>query len=173
MSPRAAWRLESLGFREVYDYVAGKQDWLASGLPMEGRLSSVATAGTVGRADVPTASLEERLGDARRRVEGSAFDTAVVVNDRRIVLGILRPKHLDGDPRRTVEEAMSPGPSTFRPHVLVHEMAHYMHEHDLPSAPITTGEGKLVGLLTREDAVRAAEELGRTGAREEQEALGD
>ena len=36
MSPRAAWRLESLGFTKVYDYVPGKTDWLAAGLPREG-----------------------------------------------------------------------------------------------------------------------------------------
>ena len=38
MSPRAACRLEAFGFRPVYDYVTGKADWLASGLPTEGRL---------------------------------------------------------------------------------------------------------------------------------------
>jgi hypothetical protein len=27
MSPRAAWRLESIGFGQVYDYAAGKADW--------------------------------------------------------------------------------------------------------------------------------------------------
>jgi rhodanese-related sulfurtransferase len=31
LSPRAAWRLESLGFKEVYDYAGGKADWLANG----------------------------------------------------------------------------------------------------------------------------------------------
>jgi hypothetical protein len=36
MSPRAACRLEALGFSEVYDYVPGKVDWLARGLPREG-----------------------------------------------------------------------------------------------------------------------------------------
>ena len=36
MSPRAACRLETLGFAEVYDYVAGKADWLGRGLPREG-----------------------------------------------------------------------------------------------------------------------------------------
>ena len=36
LSPRAAARLEELSFREVYDYVAGKADWLAAGLPSEG-----------------------------------------------------------------------------------------------------------------------------------------
>ena len=35
MSPRAAWRLEALGYPEVYDYVAGKSDWMAAGLPTE------------------------------------------------------------------------------------------------------------------------------------------
>ena len=32
MSSRAAWRLESLGFGDVYDYVDGKLDWMAAGL---------------------------------------------------------------------------------------------------------------------------------------------
>jgi len=31
-----------------------------------------------------------------------------------------------------------------------------MVEHDLKSAPITTSDGRLVGLLLREDAVAAA-----------------
>jgi 3-mercaptopyruvate sulfurtransferase SseA len=31
MSPRAAWRLKTLGFERVYDYVGGKADWLAHG----------------------------------------------------------------------------------------------------------------------------------------------
>ncbi len=30
MSPRAAARLETLGFTKVYDYVGGKTDWLAA-----------------------------------------------------------------------------------------------------------------------------------------------
>jgi CBS domain-containing protein len=128
---------------------------------MEGRLAAMPTAGSVARDDVPTASLEERLGDVRDRVEQSDFDTAVVVNGERIVLGILRPQHLESDEDRRIEEAMSPGPSTFRPHVLIHQMAHYMHEHDLPSTPVTTGDGRLVGLLLREDAARETEELQR------------
>ena len=36
MSPRAAWRLESIGFEQVYDYVTGKADWGSFGLPLEG-----------------------------------------------------------------------------------------------------------------------------------------
>jgi predicted transcriptional regulator len=44
---------------------------------------------------------------------------------------------------------MEPGPSTFRPHVPVAEMSEYFAEHDLASAPITTSEGVLIGLLER------------------------
>jgi hypothetical protein len=32
-----------------------------------------------------------------------------------------------------------------------------MAEHDTPNSPITTSDGRLVGLLLRADAVRAAE----------------
>ena len=35
-------------------------------------------------------------------------------------------------------------------------MADYMVEHDLDSAPITTSDGKLVGVLFRSEAVRMA-----------------
>jgi rhodanese-related sulfurtransferase len=36
MSPRAACRLDTLGFEHVYDYMPGKFDCLARGLPREG-----------------------------------------------------------------------------------------------------------------------------------------
>jgi CBS domain-containing protein len=159
MSPRAAWRLETLGFPRVYDYVGGKLNWLASGLPTEGKLASVPRAGDVARPEVPTCGLEERLRDVRARVDASRFDTCVVVSVDNVVLGLLRPSHLAKDAELRVEEAMSPGPSTFRPHVYITEMAEHMTRHDLPSAPVTTGDGILVGLLVREDAVRVAEEF--------------
>jgi CBS domain-containing protein len=149
-----------MGFARVYDYEAGKQNWLASGLPTEGQHADAPRAGGLARRDVPTARLDERLGEVRERVERSEHDTAVVVNEERVVLGLLRPEQLDGSDSG-VEDAMAPGPSTFRPHVFVSEMAEFMVRHDLPSTPITTGDGVLVGLLRREDAVRAAEELHR------------
>jgi hypothetical protein len=35
-------------------------------------------------------------------------------------------------------------------------MAVFMTEHDLASSPITSSDGRLIGLLRREDAVRVA-----------------
>ena len=34
-SPKAAKRMETLGYRNVFDYEAGKQDWKKAGLPVE------------------------------------------------------------------------------------------------------------------------------------------
>jgi CBS domain-containing protein len=113
-------------------------------------------AKALAREDAPTCRLDERLGDVKKRVEDVGWDTCVVVNDQRIVFGLLRAKHLGCDPDQKVEQAMSPGPSTFRPHVSAVELGEYMVEHDLPTVPITTGDGVLVGVLRMEDAARVA-----------------
>jgi len=105
---------------------------------------------------VPTCSLQDRLGEVRDRVRKNGWEVCVVVNEERIVLGLLRSRELDGDGVQTIERSMRPGPSTFRPNVPIQEMAEYMVEHDLPSSPITTSEGRLVGVLLRDDAVREA-----------------
>ena len=76
-----------------------------------------------------------------------------------VVLGLFRSRELErADALASAEEAMRPGPSTFRPSVAIDEMARYMTEHDLPTAPITTSEGRLVGVLRQEDALRVAKE---------------
>jgi Mg/Co/Ni transporter MgtE len=159
MSPRAAWRLESLGFEEVYDYAAGKLDWLASGLPTEGSNASRPRAGDVARRDVPTCRLDERVGEVRERTRAGGWDACVVVNRHRVVLGLLRSKELEGPAGARIEEAMRPGPSTFRPHIGIDEMAAYMTERHLENAPVTSSDGRLIGLLYRDDAVREAARL--------------
>ncbi len=158
MSARAAWRLESLGFAEVYDYVAGKLDWMAAGLRTEGSHASHPRAGEVSRRDVPTARLAERLGDVRERALAADWNAVVVTNAERVVFGLLRSKELDKDPELTLEQAMRPGPSTFRPYVAITEMAEHMTKHMLDSSPVTTSDGRLVGLLLQQDATQVAGE---------------
>jgi CBS domain-containing protein len=142
----------------VYEYGAGKSDWMAAGFPIEGEAASRSTAATVARRDVPTCRLEESLRDVRARVRAAGWDACVVVNEQRIVLGLLRAEQLDRREDLTAEAAMRPGPSTFRPNVSIAEMAAFMAEHDLPNVPVTTSGGVLIGLLVREDAERAARE---------------
>ena len=137
----------------------GKLDWLAAGLPSEGTNAERPRAGNVARKDVPTCRLDERLGDVRDRVREARWDACVVVNEERVVFGLLRSPELETNLDLGIEGAMRPGPSTFRPFVSIEEMAAFMIEHDLDSSPITTSDGRLVGLLRRQDAAKAALEL--------------
>lgn len=132
-------------------------------MPVEGENAGMTRAGDVAREDAPTCRLDEKLEEVKSRIESEGWDTCVVVNDRRVVLGLLRPKQLEGDPARTAEQAMAPGPSTFRPHVDAADLGEYMTKHDLASAPITTGDGVLVGVLLREDAAKLALERHQHG----------
>ena len=79
MSPRAAWRLEGLGFSEAYDYAPSKVDWFAAGLPMEGELSVIPTVGDAARKDVPTCAPAESVGEVHERIRGTGWDRCVVV----------------------------------------------------------------------------------------------
>jgi predicted transcriptional regulator len=99
--------------------------------------------------------MDEKLGAVRERVEKLGRDAAVVINEHRVVMGLLRAKELQQDGDLTIEQAMRPGPSTYRPYVPAAEMAEVMTSHKIDCSPITTSDGKLVGLLYREDAARA------------------
>ena len=158
MSSRAAWRLESLGFTQVYDYTDGKLDWLAAGLPTKGSNASRPRVGDVARRDVPTCTPDDGMAAVRRRASDAGWDACVVVNAERAVFGLLRAEELAKGSDEPVVAVMRPAPSTFRPHVPIEEMAHYMVHHDLASSPITTSDGRLVGLLRVEDATRVAHE---------------
>jgi CBS domain-containing protein len=164
MSPRAAWRLESIGFTEVYDYVAGKADWGSAGLPLEGTRGSETRIGAYLRRDVPICRLDERLTDVRARVRAAGWDTCVVVNDERVVLGRLGRTALTGEDDVGVEEAMSAGPSTVRPSLELDRAVERMRRQDVTTLPVTTSEGRLLGLLGRDAAERALRELSRDSA---------
>jgi CBS domain-containing protein len=135
----------------VYDYRTGKQDWLGAGLPTEGTDTQRPRLVDVVRRDVPTCSLGERLGDVRDRVIAAGWDACVVISQERVVLGLLRAQELQADPELLVERAMRPGPSTYRPFVSVAEMRRTMIERNLESSPVTTSDGKLVGLVRQQD----------------------
>ncbi len=151
MSPRAACRLETLGFEEAYDYVEGKVDWIARGLPTEGDHAGERRIGQRARRDVATCVLDERVGDVRSRVESSPYGFALVVADGDVVLGRLRRAALEGEPDVRAEAAMEPGPSTFRFDTLAAELAERLDRRDLRAAVVTTPDGTLVGLVRRED----------------------
>lgn len=152
MSPRAACRLETLGFQHVYDYVPGKADWLAHGLRVEGELAEIPTAGGVARSDVVTCGLDDLVGGLRSRVEGSRYGFALAVSEHGVLLGRLRKStmHETADDARA-EQLMESGPSTVRADTAASELARRLAERDLRTAVVTTPEGKLLGAVLRRD----------------------
>src|SRR5947207_15507478 len=113
MSPRAAWRLERLGYGPVFDYAAGKVDWIAAGLPTIRADASQRRALHDANREPPTCRPDELVSDLADSAPGS---TLVVVNERRIVLGRFRAGAVSADGAARVEEAMEPGPATVRAH---------------------------------------------------------
>jgi Mg/Co/Ni transporter MgtE len=142
--------------------VAGKLDWQAFGLPVEGTLPEAPFIGDLARRDVPTCCLDEQVGSVRKRAEQAGWRQCVVVSDGHVVLGHLGKAALEGDPQARAEDAMRPGPSTFRHSVGAKEMLDYMEKHDLTQALVTRSDGTLIGVVTRV----AVEEATRSGSTE-------
>ena len=163
MSPRAAWRLESLGFSPVYEYMAGIADWLAFGLPSVGRDAGVPRAGQIARRDVPICALREQVGEIRQRVAAAGWDECLVVNEQRVVLGRLRGAALAASATTMAEDVMESGPTTTRPDEHLARLVPRLREKRVDRIIVTTPDGRLVGVTERETAERA---LGEYRARE-------
>src|SRR6516164_983334 len=114
MSPRAAWRLEALGYGPVHHYVAGKADWLAAGLLTVTAGDRPARVADLMARDVATCAPGDRVADVVARLERQSDGICVVVNDARVVQGRLRLDRLDPADVRDAEEVMEPGPVTVR-----------------------------------------------------------
>jgi CBS domain-containing protein len=158
MSPRAAWRLESLGFTQVFEYVAGKADWLAFGLPSEGHDAGVPRAGQIARSDVPTCALRENVGVIRARIEAAGWDECLVVNKEQVVLGRLRGTALAASAETMAEAVMEPGPTTTRPDEPLTNLVPRLRDKHVKRIIVTTPDGRLVGVAERHAAERALAE---------------
>ncbi|MCH8848604.1 MAG: CBS domain-containing protein [Chloroflexi bacterium] len=152
MSPRAAARLETLGFDKVYDYVPGKSDWIAAGLPTVRQSPGPPTAGMTLRAGDIVSHLGERLGDAARRARAEGKDEVIVVDDRHVVLGRVRGAALDGGPATLIEDAMRPGPATVRPDTLLETIVASLGGAGVASTLVTDPDGRFIGTVYLEDA---------------------
>jgi CBS domain-containing protein len=150
MSPRAAWRLETLGFARVYDYAAGKADWGSAGLPLEGSADSNTRVSSVTSTEVPTCRLDELVPDIAAAAP-DGWDICVVTNDARIVLGLLGRSALRSNQQRKAEDAMTAGPSTIRPSARLEAIAARMHAQNLTRMIVTRSDGTLLGAVRAED----------------------
>jgi CBS domain-containing protein len=123
----------------VFRYTAGKVDWAASALPVEGVQAARPQAGDAIRPDVPRCRIDERARDVRERVRQAGWTLAVVVDDGGVVLGLLSGAALEGATDAVVESVMEPDPRTIRPSVPLEEIG--------TSILVTTPGGILLGAL--------------------------
>lgn len=154
MSPRAACRLERLGFDQVYDYVLGIADWKAAGLPIEGRGAPTQQVADATRSDVPTCSPGESLHMVRLRTFDAGWDESIVIDCELVVVGRLRNKSWDSEEGSLVEDVMEPGPTTVRPHSPLQPLVERMTDRGTKVVVVTNPQGHLIGVLVREEAER-------------------
>jgi CBS domain-containing protein len=136
----------------VYDYVAGKYDWLAYGLPSEGHDANKPTVAGLASTEVVTCGLEDPAAVLRERVGASPFPFVLVVSRTDVVLGRIPRSALAAGGDSTAEGVMEPGPSTVRPNLHLDELVERLRKRDFKFAIVTTPEGRLIGVARRADA---------------------
>src|SRR5213593_1174279 len=112
MAPRAALRLETLGFKRVYEYKPGKIDWMAAGLPGEGPEAEVPRIASVMRTDVPRFRLNDRAAMIGDRLRAGGWDWGAVVDGGGVLLGRVKAADLVSQ-SATAADVMEEGPSTY------------------------------------------------------------
>jgi len=145
MSPRAAWRLEAAGFGPVYDYVAGKSDWLAADLPFEG---TAKLAGAVTRRGVVTTGERTPAGEALRLLDAQGFGPLLVLNQAGVVMGAAyRDQLASAAAEAEVGSVIRFGVSTVRPSEDAAALAERMKQRGVKRVVVTCSDGTLVGLF--------------------------
>lgn len=146
----------------MYEYVAGKLDWLVHQHPVEGARAEEPTVGQHAHDDAVTCTLRDEVGRIRELVERSPYPFALVKSADGILLGRLRASMLDCDPELRAEDVMEPGPSTVRPHKTAAGIAEQLEQKDLRWAIVTTPRGELLGVAARTELQAAAEKYAAT-----------
>jgi CheY-like chemotaxis protein len=150
---------------------------LASGLPREGKQAGVPRAGELARTDLPTCRLDDRVRDLEDRITAAGWDRCIVVNDERVVLGVLRKEAMIFDPNAAAEQLMEPGPATVRPSWSFEKTSEYLQKQGLKNILVTTSDGTLMGIYFQELAAsemasfRASEAAGQSQAADQRGVL--
>ena len=127
----------------------GKMDWLAYGLPVEKRADGPPMLIEGIERQVPTCGLKDSLQEAKQRADKLGSRICAVVNDRGIVLGLLREDAWKTDPLVAAEAVMESGPTTLRPSFPAEEAAELLSKRNQDAILVTCSDGKLIGLFKR------------------------
>jgi hypothetical protein len=151
MSPRAAWRLEELGFMGVYDFVGGKTEWIERGLPTDGTGPFLFLAGQILRPATATCGPDTLAGTVRRELPPDPDSVCAVTNDQGVVLGRVRRKDLPEDDGVRVETFMQLGPATVQPREELPALLDRMRRAEVKTILVTTSRGQLLGVVNRDE----------------------
>ena len=153
LGPRAAWRLERFGFAPVYDYAAGQARLAGSRPPSEGTNALRPRAGGAAPADLPTCSLADRLADVRDRVRAAAGMPGSPSTSSGAPRSSGRARLADRAGHAPSGRARCSRSSRSR------RSRGSWSNTTWGTAPITTSQGQLVGLLRRQAVLRVVADL--------------
>ena len=142
---------EAAGFSPVYDYVAGKADWLAADLPFQG---TAELAGMFTRRRVATVAETAPAAEALRLLDAQGFGPVLVLNPARVVMGAAYRDALASAPGDAeAGSVMRFGVSTVRPSEDAAALAHRMSHAEVTRVVVTRSDGTLVGLSFAADVI--------------------
>jgi rhodanese-related sulfurtransferase len=148
LSARGAAILEALGFDDVYDYVASKVAWMATGRPVEGTTAASSRAGALARP-VPTCRLDEPLAAVVDRFDDTGI--VVAVDHDRTILGVLRAevRHLPAD--TPLHDVVRFDPPSVRPSITAADLAKSMKKDGRSYVLVSFLDGVLIGVIRAGD----------------------
>ena len=89
------------------------------------------------------------MSEAQERAEKLGWDICPVINEKSIVLGLIR-EDMWKNRAGSVEQCMEPAPTTLRPNYPIDDATEFLNKQGLDAVLITTSDGKLMGALKRE-----------------------
>ncbi len=123
----------------MYDYVDGKVDWMAFGLPVEGEEGAFLGEQV---SEVPTCAATGTVAAARLALEEAGAAVVVVVYGEGMAVGSVDAEALEGVADDVpILDVLRPVPSTVRPSVTVASVA----EGGGGERLVTTSDGRLLG----------------------------
>ena len=137
----------------MYDFAVGRAAWAAAALPLEGALAGLPTAADAARRDVFTCALGESITGMTEIMASKGQDDCIVLNDQGIVMGRTRRRAIENSSgNAVVEDVMEVGPTTVRPDEPLEALVDRMRRRGVRSIVVATLEGRLLGVLYRDEA---------------------
>jgi len=125
-------------------------------MPREGDAADVLWAGDLVE-DVPKCASDDPVGEVRERVSRSGHDFCVVVNEEKVILGLLRGDTLAKDESARACDVMELGPKTTPPSEPVRELLEARSSQGVKNFLVATSHGVLLGAMSRDAAERVLE----------------